>query len=176
VEGGFEAHAIELFVLAQVFAAVLTVLLLGAAQPSPPSLAGGIDGVSSDLLQQISNYRSLPIIFSKSDDNALAMAQAIFINEDFILGQALIAGVFNPSGSCASNCRSRGAENACPKQAKRGDRTSPGNQRHQKRSSGESDASAQQGAHGIAHARLLGCVPGNLPHLFVHMVDRPGGK
>ena len=35
-----------------------------------------------------------------------AMAQAIFINEDFILGQALIAGVFNPSGSCASNRRS----------------------------------------------------------------------
>src|SRR5690242_14230966 len=97
-------------------------LLLGAAQPSPPSLAGGIDGVSSHLLQQISNHRSLAGIFGKSDDYALAMAQAIFINEDFILGQALIAGVFNPSGSCASDGRARGAENAGAQQAKRGHR------------------------------------------------------
>ena len=74
MEGGFEAHAIELLVLAEVFAAILTVLPLSAAQASPPSLAGGIDGVGSRLRQQISNDRSLRIIFGKSHDYALAVA------------------------------------------------------------------------------------------------------
>lgn len=88
MESGFEAQAIEFFLVVEVSAGRHVMALFRAAQAGPPLVTGGIDGFGAALLQGITNDRGRRHLVGESDDDAAAFAEGVFIEEDFVLGNA----------------------------------------------------------------------------------------
>ena len=126
--------------------------------------------------QLVADQRRRFAILREDNHHAPALAQGIFINEDFIFRQSRGRGFLERIADSCANRRARGPQNRGSQKTHGRNRPQTGHQRHQQRTPGNPHSAACQRAQAFPNAGLLGAVHRDRLHFLIDLTHRAGSQ
>ena len=178
MQRGLEAGAKIALVVLKILAARLILLLLDVAQAEPPHFPRAVEGFGAGAFEDAADDFLLRIIFGDYHDHGAPVAERIFVDDQFVSGQALRHVIFNR----AARDGAESAEQSASQDADREDRANPGSDQTGERdicdahSAGEPHGASHGRSKRLAHAGLLRFDDGNpgkfaIRHLRSEQID-----